>query len=128
MAPPYYFLKVCLSFPSNPTIRVPDPACLVQPFVTPCRLLQVYFDIIFIPFSISYPDPDFQMVSRSFLVRVLHWATSGAAAFWMDEIGHLGISPYHPDGVNYQVFRNVRNFGAVGDGGSSSVSYLRALV
>lgn len=40
-----------------------------------------------------------------------------AAAFWMEEIGHFGISPYHPQGVNYQVFRNVKDFGAVGDGG-----------
>jgi hypothetical protein len=58
------------------------------------------------------------MVSRALLARVLLWATSSAAAFWMDEIDHLGISPYHPDGINYQVFRNVKSFGAVGDGGT----------
>lgn len=33
----------------------------------------------------------------------------------MDEIAHQGISPYHDD-PNYQVFRNVKDFGAVGDG------------
>lgn len=39
------------------------------------------------------------------------------AGYWMEEIGHHGISPYHPDDA-YQVFRNVKEFGAVGDGGS----------
>ena len=35
--------------------------------------------------------------------------------FWMEDIGHYGRSPYHPDS-NYQVFRNVKDFGAVGNG------------
>jgi hypothetical protein len=38
------------------------------------------------------------------------------AGYWMNEIPHLGRSPYHPD-PNYKVFRNVKDFGAKGDGG-----------
>lgn len=39
----------------------------------------------------------------------------GAAAFWMEDIPHQGVAPYHSD-PNYQVFRNVRDYGAWGDG------------
>ncbi|TEA13507.1 Glucan 1,3-beta-glucosidase [Colletotrichum sidae] len=38
-----------------------------------------------------------------------------ASAYWMEDIKHQGISPYHPD-PKYQVFRNVKDFGAKGDG------------
>jgi hypothetical protein len=38
------------------------------------------------------------------------------ARYWMEDIGHLGRSPYFAD-PNYRVFRNVRDYGAVGDGG-----------
>jgi glucan 1,3-beta-glucosidase len=37
-------------------------------------------------------------------------------AFWMEEVAHQGISAYNPD-PNYKVFRNVKEFGAKGDGG-----------
>jgi glucan 1,3-beta-glucosidase len=40
---------------------------------------------------------------------------AATAAYWMDEIAHQGIAAYHKDG-DYQVFRNVKEFGAVGDG------------
>lgn len=39
------------------------------------------------------------------------------AKYWMEDIGHHGISPYHNSGVDFPVFRNVKDFGAVGDGG-----------
>ncbi|KAK1458188.1 glucan 1,3-beta-glucosidase [Colletotrichum melonis] len=42
-------------------------------------------------------------------------ATLAKAAYWMEDIAHQGISPYHPD-PNYKVFRNVKDFGAKGDG------------
>lgn len=38
------------------------------------------------------------------------------AKYWLEDIPHLGRSPYFPDSL-YQVFRNVRDYGAVGDGG-----------
>jgi glucan 1,3-beta-glucosidase len=38
------------------------------------------------------------------------------AKYWLEEIDHLGTSPYYPDKL-YKVFRNVKDFGAVGDGG-----------
>jgi len=36
--------------------------------------------------------------------------------FWMQNIKHQGTSAYNSDPSSYQVFRNVKDFGAVGDG------------
>ncbi|KAF8063611.1 exo-beta-1,3-glucanase [Lyophyllum atratum] len=36
--------------------------------------------------------------------------------FWMQSIRHQGISAYHSNPAGYQVFRNVKDFGARGDG------------
>ncbi|KAF8130464.1 exo-beta-1,3-glucanase [Mycena galopus ATCC 62051] len=37
-------------------------------------------------------------------------------AFWMQNIKHQGIAAFNPDPSTYQVFRNVMDFGAKGDG------------
>ncbi|KAJ7273179.1 pectin lyase fold/virulence factor [Mycena rebaudengoi] len=39
-----------------------------------------------------------------------------ADPFWLEAIKHQGISAYNPNPQSYQVFRNVRDFGAKGDG------------
>ncbi|KAJ7461037.1 exo-beta-1,3-glucanase [Mycena galericulata] len=36
--------------------------------------------------------------------------------FWMQNIAHQGIAAFNPNPSTYQVFRNVKNFGAKGDG------------
>ncbi|KAG6814279.1 hypothetical protein H0H92_013404 [Tricholoma furcatifolium] len=36
--------------------------------------------------------------------------------YWMENITHQGIAAYNSDPSTYQVFRNVKDFGAVGDG------------
>ncbi|KAL8351214.1 hypothetical protein RB601_000702 [Gaeumannomyces tritici] len=41
--------------------------------------------------------------------------SSAAAKYWMEDIPHRGISPFNPD-KSYTVFRNVKDFGAKGDG------------
>lgn len=45
-------------------------------------------------------------------------ASAVRATFWMENLRHQGISPFNPD-KEYIVFRNVRDFGAKGDGGKS---------
>jgi hypothetical protein len=35
--------------------------------------------------------------------------------YWLEKIKHRGISAYNPD-PSYKVFRNVKDYGAVGDG------------
>lgn len=36
--------------------------------------------------------------------------------FWLEGIKHQGIAPYQPNTKGYEVFRNVKDFGAKGDG------------
>jgi glucan 1,3-beta-glucosidase len=38
-----------------------------------------------------------------------------SATMWLNNIAHQGKMPYNSD-PNYQVFRNVKSFGAKGDG------------
>lgn len=45
-------------------------------------------------------------------------AGASQAKYWLEDIPHQGRSPYFPDSL-YQVFRNVKDYGAVGDGGRS---------
>ncbi|KAK6410424.1 hypothetical protein LTR95_018208, partial [Oleoguttula sp. CCFEE 5521] len=37
-------------------------------------------------------------------------------AFWMENIKHQGVAAFNPSPSTYQVFRNVKDFGAQGDG------------
>jgi glucan 1,3-beta-glucosidase len=39
---------------------------------------------------------------------------STPAPYWLEEIGHQGISAFNSDPDTYQVFRNVKSFGAKG--------------
>ncbi|KAJ7482757.1 exo-beta-1,3-glucanase [Mycena latifolia] len=39
-----------------------------------------------------------------------------ASPFWMQNIKHQGIAAFNPNSTTYQVFRNVKDFGAKGDG------------
>lgn len=36
--------------------------------------------------------------------------------FWLEAIKHQGIAPFHQNATSYQVFRNVKDYGAKGDG------------
>ena len=37
-----------------------------------------------------------------------------AQTYWYESITHQGVAPYNPQGSAYQVFRNVKSFGAKG--------------
>src|SRR2546423_13431199 len=41
--------------------------------------------------------------------------TASACCYWMEEIQHQGIAAFNPN-ASYQVFRNVKDYGARGDG------------
>ena len=39
---------------------------------------------------------------------------SPSCGFWLEDIAHQGFSPFNTDPGSYRVFRNVKDFGAVG--------------
>ncbi len=42
-------------------------------------------------------------------------ATPAAAPYWLESIPHQGISAFNSNPASYQVFRNVKSFGAKGN-------------
>lgn len=57
------------------------------------------------------------LLAASFVGAVV--AQAPATPYWMDAIAHNGIASFNPD-KSYTVFRNVKDYGAVGDGGKSA--------
>lgn len=41
-------------------------------------------------------------------------ATPTPAAYWLEQIKHQGIAAFNPSPSTYQVFRNVKDYGAKG--------------
>lgn len=54
-----------------------------------------------------------RLLSFALLVGALFLQMAGA--YWMEDIAHQGRASFNPDPA-YQVFRNVKDFGAKGDG------------
>ncbi|KAI1325739.1 glycoside hydrolase family 55 protein [Xylariaceae sp. FL0255] len=49
---------------------------------------------------------------------------SGTQAYWMGDIAHQGVAPYA--GSGYSVFRNVKDYGAKGDGSTDDTAAITA--
>lgn len=40
--------------------------------------------------------------------------TNATTSYWFEDIKHQGVAAFNPNSASYQVFRNVRDFGAKG--------------
>ncbi|KIP08169.1 glycoside hydrolase family 55 protein [Phlebiopsis gigantea 11061_1 CR5-6] len=55
--------------------------------------------------------------------------TAGATdPFWLENIAHQGTAPLNSDASTYQVFRNVKDFGAKGDGVTDDTAAINAAI
>jgi hypothetical protein len=54
-------------------------------------------------------------------ISLLFTAAAVHAAYWMEQIAHRGKSSFNPDST-YTIFRNVKDYGARGDGGMANIS------
>ncbi|KAI0093571.1 beta-1,3-glucanase [Irpex rosettiformis] len=48
--------------------------------------------------------------------------------FWLENIKHQGTAPFNSDADTYQVFRNVKDFGAKGDGKTDDTAAINAAI
>ncbi|KAK5941236.1 hypothetical protein PMZ80_006513 [Knufia obscura] len=59
-------------------------------------------------------QPRFESLRRG--VNSTHPSYANAScSYWLEEINHQGIAPFQNDS-SYEIFRNVKDFGAIGDG------------
>ncbi|EIW85435.1 glycoside hydrolase family 55 protein [Coniophora puteana RWD-64-598 SS2] len=50
------------------------------------------------------------------------------APYWLENITHQGYAPYAPNPSTYAVYRNVKNYGAVGDGVADDTAAINAAI
>jgi glucan 1,3-beta-glucosidase len=64
------------------------------------------------PTSTKFPFPGSQSTGTQ---QTIPSPTASTCSYWMEEIQHQGIAAFNPN-ASYQVFRNVKDYGAKGDG------------
>lgn len=54
-------------------------------------------------------------VSKAVSASILATMPASSCDYWLQDIHHQGFSPFNANPTSYQVFRNVKDFGAAGE-------------
>lgn len=73
------------------------------------KLLLSIFALVAVVAAFSPPDQQI-LQEQEPLINIT------ASSFWLENIKHEGLSPFYGDGTSWKVFRNVKDYGAIGDG------------
>ncbi|THG98774.1 hypothetical protein EW026_g3453 [Hermanssonia centrifuga] len=57
-----------------------------------------------------------------------HGSAAAGDPFWRQNIAHQGIAAFNSNPSGYQVFRNVKDFGAIGDGNADDTAAINAAI
>jgi glucan 1,3-beta-glucosidase len=54
--------------------------------------------------------------------------TPNCAPYWLENIKHQGLASFNPNASSYQVFRNVKDYGATGDGRTDDTAAIQRAI
>lgn len=81
-----------------------------------------------IPWDASLPPMDDTMKLSSETSNCNGADGHKSSGFWLPNIAHQGTSPFLADSADYVVYRNVKDFGAVGDGTTDDSAAFNAAI